>query len=263
MDPSLDLFDRLDHYWKNRSGENIEAILNIAEDRSDPTDVRVDLCAADLEWRLRTGTESITKSSRRAVTHLSAIPRAVDYQRLLGPIWESSEVQKQMLEAEWVARSRFGDRPDVDEFAIQMPCGSAWRDELASLLDLIAPLRLSFHNHEEVVMSCPVPAKFVIGRANRDEPGAPAWNEKENRAIVANAQFRSLSRAQVSLRRVRVEEVEVVNLSGLIPCKLDFGTLKPGETARRSLPLTLFFTHYRLQICCVSDIEFSLENDEP
>lgn len=258
MDPSLDLLDRLDHYWKNRSGDNIEAILQIAENRSDPLDVRVDLCAADLEWRLRTGTESLTKSSRRAATRLSDLPRAVDYQRLLGSDWESPCVRQQMLEAEWVARSRFGHRPDVDDFARQMPYKDAWRDELASLLDLIAPLNLSFHNHQEVVMSFPVPAKFVIGRANRDEPDAPAWNEKENRVIVANAQFRSLSRAQIA---VRLEEVEVVNLSRLITCKLDFGILKPGESTRRSLPLTLFFTHFRLQICCASDIEFSLEND--
>jgi len=262
MDPSLDLLDRLDHYWKNRSGDNIDAILHIAETRSDPLDVRVDLCAADLEWRLRTGADSLTKSSRRADTHLSELPRAIDYQHLLGADWESPCVRQQMLEAEWVARSRFGDQPDVDNFARQMPCNEAWRDELASLLDLIAPLRLSFQSDEEIVMSCTVPAKFVIGRANRDEPDAPAWNKQENRAIVANAKFRSLSRAQIALRRVRLEEVEVVNLSSLIPCKLDFGILKPGETTRRSLPLTFFFTHFRLQISCPSDIEFALENNE-
>jgi len=257
VEPSLDLLDRLDHYWTNRSGDNIEAIFHLAETRSDPLDMRVDLCAADLEWRLRTGAESLAKSSRRAVTHLSAMPRAIDYQRLLGADWESPCVRQQMLEAEWVARSRFGDRPDVDDFARQMPCKDAWRDELASLLDLIAPLQLSFYNNDESVMSCPVPAKFVIGRAKRDDPDAPAWNEKEKRAIVASYQYRSLSRAQIALRRVRLEEVEVVNLSRLIPCKLDVGILKPGETIRRPLPLSLFFTHFRLQICCESDIEFS------
>jgi len=261
VEPSLDLLDRLDHYWKNRSGDNIEAILHLAKIRSDPLDLRVDLCAADLEWRLRTGAESLAKPSRRAITQPSAVPRAVDYQHLLGADWESPRVRQQMLEAEWVARSHFGDRPNVDDFARQMQCKDAWRDELANLLDLISPLELSFFNNDVTVMSCPVPAKFVIGRAKRDEPDAPAWNEEENRAIVANAQYRSLSRAQLAMRRVRLEEVEVVNLSRLIPCKLDFGILKPGATTRRSLPLTLFFTHFCLLIRCTSDVEFSLPND--
>lgn len=245
MDSTFDLFDRLDDYWKTHSGDNIEAILKIATGRCEPIDVRVDLCAADLEWRLRTRSPSMR--------------RAIDYQKLLGRDGEAPDVQRQLLEAEWVARSRFGDRPDVDDFARQIPGNETWRDELGRLLDLIAPLRLSIHDGHEVVMECQVPAQFVIGRANRHDPNAPAWNAKEKRVIVANSQFRSLSRMQLSVRRVRAEEIELVNLSRLIHSKLEHGSLKPGEKIRHSLPLTLLFTDFFLQICCESDIEFALE----
>jgi hypothetical protein len=190
--------------------------------------------------------------------NLNAVPRASDYRKLLGDVWESGGVQQELLEAEWLARSRFGDRPDVDDFARQMPDNELWRDELGNLLDLIAPLRLSFHDGREEVMECRVPAQFVIGRANRKDPDAPAWNATENRAIVADAQVRSLSRNQLSVRRVRLEEVELVNVSRLIPTKLESKTLYPGEMIRRELPLTLFFTHFQLVIGCESDIEFSL-----
>lgn len=260
LDPSLDLFDRLDHFWKNHTGDDIVAILDLAAKRAESTALRVDLCAADLEWRLRIGTQSLTKSSRRAVSRLSAIPRAIDYRKLLGADWELPNVQKHLLEAEWVARSRFGDRPDIDDFALQLPSHTAWRDELASLLDLIAPLRLSFLNQmDETVLSAAVTAEFVIGRAHREEPDPPAWNARKCRAIVAKATFRSLSREQILVRRVRVEEVELVNLSRLIPTQFNKETIKPGEKLRRALPLTLYFTNYRLQICSTSDIEFSLE----
>lgn len=261
MDPSFDLFDRLDHYWKTHTGDDIGAILRSASSRCEPIDVRVDLCAADLEWRLRTGAASQTVSSRLMAKKLSAVPRAADYRKLLGRDWALPTVQKQLLEAEWIARSRFGDRPDVDDFARQMQNNEAWGGELANLLDWIAPMRLSFRQGHDHVMQCHVPAQFVIGRANRDEPDAPAWNAKQKRAIVANAQFRSLSRIQLSVRRVRAEEIELINLSRLISSKLENHVLKPSEKIRRSLPLTLFFPNFQLQIYCLSEIEYTLQND--
>jgi hypothetical protein len=259
MDHSFELFDRLDSYWKSQSEDDIVKLLDTAISRGEPSDVLVDLCAADLEWRLRTGAASLTATSRRLSNNSPELPRASDYQKLLVHEWNLPTVRKQLLEAEWVARSRFADRPHVDEFANQIPDDKQWRDELSSLLDLIAPMQLLFHDGNEVVQ-CQVPAKFEIGRAKRNEPAPPAWNAEENRAIVAKAQFRSLSRAQISVRRVRLGEIELINLSSIIPSRLDNSILEPGETISRPLPLTLFFTHFRLEICCTSDIEFSLIN---
>lgn len=261
MGHSIELFDRLDLYWKTKSGDDIATLLKTATSRGEPSDVRVDLCAADLEWRMRTYTASLTTSSRQTTGKLSSMPSATDYQELLGHDWELPAVRKQLLEAEWVARSRFGDRPHVDEFAGQMPETEAWRGELSDLLDLIAPLQLTFHDGNEVVGQCQVPAQFEIGRAKRNEHGPPAWNADENRAIVADARFLSLSRKQMSVRRVRLEEIELINLSRLIPSRLDNCILKPGDKISRPLPLILFFTHFRLQISCASDIEFTLEKN--
>ncbi|HBJ37971.1 MAG TPA: hypothetical protein DDZ51_25080 [Planctomycetaceae bacterium] len=260
MDPTFDLFDRLDHHWRTHSDDDIEAILRTAADRCEPIDVKVDLCAADLEWRLRTNTDSLTPISRQVANHPRTPARATDYQKLLGKDWESTAVRQELLEAEWIARSRFGDRPAVDEFARQIPGNEAWCDELGKLLDLIAPLRLTVQDGHDVVMEGRVPAQFIIGRGNRHEPDAPAWNAKENRVIVANANFRSLSRMQLSVRRVRVEEIELANVSRLIPTKLENSTLYPGQTIRSELPLNLFFTHFRLTIGCETDIDFSLDS---
>ncbi len=250
MNSPLELFDRLDTHWKTRNRDDIRAIMKAAETQAEPTDVRIDLCAADIEWRWRTQSDPFrieaTKVSRGSI----AVPLATDYRSLLGPLWELPESRKRLLETEWLARSRFGDRPDVDDFARQMPENETWSNELADLLDTIAPLLMTFHEGHLLVLSCPGPAQFVIGRGTRDEPDAPAWNAKQRRAIVANVDFRQLSRTQLHVRRVRLEEIELTNISKNAPTQLLFTTLNPGQTLSCGLPLRITFDRFALNIRC-------------
>jgi hypothetical protein len=259
MDPAFDLLDRLDHYWKTQSGTDLAGLLKSPDGRSAPIDVRVDLCAADLEWRYRMISTGAINSTQRMANKPSPLPRASDYETLIGRDWESAAVRRQLLEAEWIARNRLGDSPDVDEFASQMPDAPSWREDLANALEWISPLQLAFHNHFEQLFQAQATANFVIGRANRQDPSPPAWNRQDKRAIVAPAKFRSLSRTQLSVRRIRLEEVELTNLSRLIPSRLHNETLMPGQVIRRHLPLTLFFPDIQVRIFCDADPEFALE----
>lgn len=258
MDTSFDLLDRLDQFWKTGRGDDLHALLAMASERWEPMDIRADLCAADLEWRLRCGAPSILASSAPSQ---SPLPRATDYQAVLGEEWATPEVEQKLLETEWLGRSRFGDQPDVDQFAGPICKDPVWVDELAEQLDLIAPMHLSFFKRHDELLQCIVPARFIIGRANRHEPPAPAWIAAEKRAIVANANYRSLSRVQLAVRRVRVEEVELKNLSRLIPTQLKASTLQPGETVRCTLPLEIRFTHFRIQLACCSDFSVPPESE--
>jgi len=171
----LDLFDRLDAHWKSRNSDDISALSKAAETSCESTDVRIDLCAADIEWRwrIRSGPLGIDTANAECAT---AVPLAKDYQPLLGSLWTLPNSRKRLLEAEWLARSQFGDQPAVDEFARQMPEYETWPDELAGLLDTVAPLQMTFHDGHTLVSSCPAPPRFVIARSTRDEPDAPAWN---------------------------------------------------------------------------------------
>lgn len=179
---------------------------------------------------------------------ITAVPRAKDYQSLLGPLSKLPECRKRLLETEWLARSQFGDRPDVDDFAHQMPENETWSDELADLLNTVAPLLMTFHEGHTIAFSCPAPSQFVIGRGNRDEPDAPAWNAKERRAIVANTDYRRLSRSQLSARRVRLEEIELTHISKNAPIELLFVAINPGKTFRCGLPLRITFDRFALNI---------------
>jgi len=246
LNTALDLFDRLDEHWKARNRDDIRAIFQSAQNHGEPIDVRIDLCAADIEWRWRTRSGPLGTHGSNA----SSFPTAKDYQALLGPLWELPACQQRLLETEWIARSQYGDRPNVDQFASQMPQCGAWRDELASLLDTVAPIQLTFHENYTHVMTCPAPPQFVIGRATRDEPAAPAWNATARRAIVANADYRILSRTQLGVRRVRLEEIEIANVSQNSPAQLPFSMLNPGQTLRCGLPFRITFGRINLQIQC-------------
>lgn len=250
MSPALDLLDRLDAHWKTRNRDDIRVIYKSAEMQADSAADRIDLCAADLEWRWRTHSEPLSVEVAKGMRESKAFPVASDYRSLVGPLWELPECRKRLLEAEWLARSQFGDRPDADDFARQMPEHATWPEELASLLDTVAPLQMMFHDGHALMLSSPAPAKFVIGRATREEPDAPAWNAKDRRAIVANVDYRQLSRTQLSVRRVRLEEIEVTNISASTPTQLPFTTLHPGQTARSAVPLRITFNRFTLHIRC-------------
>jgi len=245
----LDFFDRLDAHWKSRNADDIRVILKSAELQGESPRDRIDLCAADIEWRWRTRTGPLGTEPLKAA-RITAVPRAKDYQSLLGPLWDLPECRKRLLESEWLARSQLGDRPDVDDFARQIPENETWSDELADLLNTVAPLLITFHEGHTTELSCPAPSRFVIGRGNRDEPDAPAWNAKERRAIVANTDYRRLSRTQLSVRRVRLEEIELKNISKSAPTELSFTSIHPGQTLRCNLPLRITFDRFALNIRC-------------
>lgn len=259
MDPAFDLLDRLDHYWKTQSGTDLAGLLMSPDGRNAPIDVRVDLCAADLEWRFRTMMSDSNGASRPMAKNLLSLPRAIEYETLIGSAWQSIVVRQRLFETEWIVRNRYGDSPDVDEFARQVPDAPSWSEDLADALDLISPLQMAFQDHFEQLFRVHAPSSFVIGRANRQDPSPPAWNGQARRAVVADGRYRSLSRNQLSVRRIRVEEVELTNLSHLIPSKLHDVTLLPGQVIRRCLPLTLFFGQIQVRIFCETGTEFALE----
>lgn len=250
----LDFFDRLDLHWKSRNQDDIRSILRSAENDGQPSEVCIDLCAADLEWRWRmaAGPQGCWTPGPlgESESMLTPTPAAKDYQPLLGPLWQTPDCRKQMLGAEWLSRSQFGDRPDVDQFADSVPSFEWDTQWLADLLDTVAFLQIDFHNVHTLVLTCPGPSEFTIGRATRDEPSAPAWNAEQRRAIIANVDYRQLSRTQLQVRRVRLEEIEVTNISKSAPVQLSLGFLEPGQSQRCFLPFRITFDQCTLQIRC-------------
>ena len=95
------LLDRLDFLWKDGLAPDLNELLT---DVHDPV-ARAELCAADLEWRWRSqGSGPIMAWS------------ASNYQAMMGTAWSLPACRQLLIDAEWLARSAWGDKPHIDHF---------------------------------------------------------------------------------------------------------------------------------------------------
>lgn len=233
VDLASELLDRLDHQWASGSAANLRELLAAVPDSG--CDLSQELCAADLEWRWRTAAAQSDESKDN--DSFPAQPTADDYRPLLGQQWEAQGCAQNLMEAEWCARSIWGDSPHVDDFAARLPDLEAWHDKLGARLNALAPVEVT----AEVVgrfdtADFRVGHDFAIGRQNLGEPDPPAWIESTRRLVVVQSRERRISRHQLRIRRTRFREIELTNTSKV---KHQYGPeqrLVPGEVANLSLP---------------------------
>ena len=231
----IPLLEQLDEQWARGQTADLAALLRMVHGE-DGNDLRVELCAADLEWRWRTGAEKIASKATSAAT-LPARPHASDYRTLLGELWDDPACRREILEAEWCARSVWGDAPDVDEFASKFSMQPDWNAELAEKLNSIIPLVIAVtRNKSDASLLVHVEHDFVMGRQSVGEPPAPAWLESSRRLVIANADNRGVSREQLRMRRTRMAEVELTNLSRVSPGRFENRILLPGDSMRLGVP---------------------------
>lgn len=248
-DSAEELFDALDNAWSSGSGMSVSRLLTKVPLES--VETAVELCAADLEWRYRS-------DSDQACFGLPCRPQAADYAKLLAEFSPDERLRKNLLEAEWCARSLWGDAPDIDQFAQQfahqIAGDESWREELAEQLCTLAPMygtlaSPSLKHGCSLILS----SNFCVGRQSRDEPPAPTWNPKNNRLIVANSHYRVISRDQLQVRRTRRREVELKNVSSSIGGVWGKHPLGPGQSQRLRLPCEIGIGEMTLSIRCGTD----------
>jgi hypothetical protein len=239
----------------------------------------VELCAADLEWRIRLahallGGEAAERAS------LSYGPSAIrGYLK-----FASEQAQKrlddsdaiedvlhncwhQLLLTEWRARSAWGDRPNVDKFidihdrediafdeaVIPTLDATVLEDELTELAPLIvrvedkAEQKTTAEGGESIAV---LPARFTFGRQDIGEPEAPCWLAESRRLVAVPHGSKQISREQVGIRRVEVNRVEATNLSRKVTISLGGKKLSPGDSTILQLPLlmTVMTTHLRFSL---------------
>ena len=250
---SAEILDQLDRQWTSGGCPDLSAL--IAKVPAIEPELIWELCAADLEWRWRMHAQ---KDADCRDDFLPATPRAADYRRLLNDQWNDPNCQRNLIEAEWCARSIWGDSPDVEDFSKSLPTIADWNSRLGNTLNALVPLEANLTSRS---MKRPfdfrVSHDFIIGRQGLSEPKAPAWVEATSRLIVANSHYRVVSREQLKVRRTRLREVEVVNVSKVISGTWGGQHLEPGESTRSGI------CHYRLRwgnsmFCLVSKTQWQL-----
>ena len=231
------LLDRLDSLWKDGVAPNLGEFL---ADCHDPV-VCAEICAADLEWRWRSPERSPD----------TAWP-AIAYEALLGDTWDLPACRQLVIDAEWLARSAWGDKPHIDHFIAhhqlsESQCGSLWEK-----LDQVVLMKLIVGHNSKNVLEFTVPQELTLGRQNLWEPPSPAWIPDARRLVVADIQQRNISRKQLGIRRVRVEEIELVNFSERRALKIDIYEIAPGGTMSVFLPFVFRFNSLTISAIAAS-----------
>lgn len=244
------LLDDVDRTWSSGVAANLGELL--AQVPAGSAELRVELCAADLEWRWRSASAERATGSP-SCTQLPAKPTAHDYHRLLAEYWDDLNWRRTLLEAEWCARSLWGDAPDVDVFASQLPTQTQWHLQLAEQLHALSPIEATVtdakHPEPRVLR---VSHDFVMGRRQLGESEAPAWLGASRRLLIANEDVRELSRRQFRVRRTKAYEIEITNTS---KNRVDVGfrSLAAGEWMRTPLPFAFAVGDLRVMLDRVVD----------
>lgn len=249
MQSAAEILDELDQQWAAGGCPDLQSLL--AQVPANEPELIQELCAADLEWRWRKHADGNLSPGDDS---LPAKPIAADYRILLGDQWDDPDCRRNLLEAEWCARSIWGDTPDVDQFATQMPMQADWNSSLARELAALVPLQATLTSRSlKQPISVRVNHDFIVGRQGAGEPKAPAWIAQTARLIVANSHYRVISRDQLRVRRTRLREVELSNISRVIAGTWGDHHLEPGQSARLQLPTSIK----------VGELEVQLGFDDP
>lgn len=234
----MDALDQIDSQWRSGTRPNIAPVIERLRGDGDPGTC-IEVCAADLEWRWRTAHQRSEQSG----------PHACEYASLLAELWNEAENRRRMVEAEWLARSGWGDQPDLRQFSQTLPDQTELPAGLLDKLAAFSQLTVVVANLDgRELIAHALPSRFVIGRQARHEPPPPAWLSGPRRLIVAGSQDRSLSRHQIAVTRTRLHEVELENTSRSVDIELAAGPLGPGANARMATPLNIVFSAYRLTL---------------
>ena len=234
----MDCLDQIDSQWRRGARPEIEPIIERLLGEGDHGTC-IEVCAADLEWRWRTAHQRSERSG----------PHARDYAPLLAELWNEAENRRRMVEAEWLARSGWGDQPDLKQLAQTLPDQTELPADLLDKLDAFSHLTVVVADLDgRELIAHALPSRFVIGRQTRDEPPPPVWLSGSRRLIVAGSHDRALSRQQIAVRRTRLHEVDLENRSRSVDIELAAGPLVPGTSARVATPVNIVFSAYRLTL---------------
>lgn len=255
-DPIMDVLDEFDRKWRAGDSPDLASLIEQLRNQGDD-ELCVELCAADLEWKWRAShakTAGIRCLSWPETEMRSAVgPRMRDYATLLQALMSDRSHVQRMLEAEFLARSMWGDAPRIDAFLEEANMADCFEAEfelhLVEQLDHLAQLRVGVFRSDHLLLNVRVPPQFTIGRQDRREPPEPAWLPKTSRLIVAGHDDRSVSRKQIVIRRIGIHEISLSNGSRNVGFALDNCQLQPHESTRLLTPVTIVLGDLTVKIC--------------
>lgn len=219
MEPELEaLLAKLDLDWTQG---NPSFDILIAKAKTLGINAVLELCAADLEWRWRKfGNKKIGRADSTPLT-------ARDYWPHFVGLAEDTNSRLAILQTEWLARSKWGDRPRIDAFLKDNEYGQANRSTMLESLNVVANFELTLSSHSPNPFSIPLPVQLVIGRQMIEEPSPPIYSPETNRLILWPLEQVMVSRKQLRLERSRAFELRITNISDSRSIEINGQLLNP------------------------------------
>lgn len=161
------------------------------------------------------------------------------YARHLGPLGLSAQDVEELSTHELVVRSRWADRPCVEQLVAEQFPGIAaelrrqHHERLVRQLEIHFPVicvaRLEHQEHFRTTIHTPC----VFGRQRSTDPAAPCLHFDPERGIwrvvVAERQQNSISRDQVMVRRLASDQLLLEPLSPTVSCYLGGQPMRMGQ----------------------------------
>lgn len=198
----------------------------------------VDLLAADLEWRLR-----VAPVSDRLPIQAAAAPDRHEgpkpieaYLREFPEIAEDAAALRGLVEAKFIALSRWNRPPKIADFVARFPQLPDLETTLREALDEVQKLCAVVMVQGGRKIHCLNAGRVELGRQSGREPSAPAMVRCGKRLIVVDRTQKNVSRHQAVVIRTALATIALTNTSQITPMNVAGENLPPGETVEARLP---------------------------
>jgi hypothetical protein len=271
----------IDAAWQHRQPAASLKLLRESQ-RMCSSEELSELLAADCEWRWRLAGFGASQPAEVHEDWLNCKPRRVEtYVREWPELEDSDQTLQTMIEAEFMARSRWCDPPLIAEMVDRFPSLDDLESHLRDCLDELSQIyvrklppdaeinqslsggtdrkadsRSQFDkklnpvtgNDRQYEEFFPVSTPLCIGRQSAQEPRDVFVMPDRKRLIVADNYQHGVSRQHATVKRLSLDRCLVTNSSPLGWMKVNNQDVGPGEKRLCLLPLTLELGPTTLQI---------------
>jgi hypothetical protein len=251
METLLNRLSEIDFRWQERNPLTPEQILQGNRSALNPIELS-ELLAADSEWRWRSSGVSADVVLDTSISWNDLRPRPVEvYWDAFPDLAEWDQARLRFVEAEFMARSRWGNPPMVSEFCTRFPEFADLEEHLQKCLEEISLLMVEQHDNPPTDPKgrppVPVRTPLSIGRQSAREPQDAFVLAEGHRLVIASNYQHGVSREHAVLTRQSVDRCLVENVSPLGDMFVNGTLFPPGWSQLLLLPLTIEIGAVRLK----------------
>ncbi|MBX3423495.1 MAG: hypothetical protein KF752_18220 [Pirellulaceae bacterium] len=243
----------IDSAWKQRAPMVSQRLLQECQQLCEAEEL-AELLAADSEWRWRLAGPS-EMTAEAGIDWRDRRPRAVETYLQENPeLGDSLAARWQLIESEFMSRSRWGNPPLISTFVERFPEIEDLEKRLRNSLDELSLLYVRLVENGDSLTATSQSKSMVavktplsIGRRAFEEPRDTFVLPGRRRLIMVDNDQHGVSRQHALIIRQSLNQCQVVNTSPCGRMKVNGGEYPPGSHQSYYLPVTVEIAGRKLQ----------------